>query len=107
MPPNNRQDKEVQFVIQIWQLLTDAAGFTEAELRAGVADEHRRALLGVDMVCGWFKCATSCGGQVGPEVVLKRCVGCQTTLYCGPLCQKRDWEEGDHKARCMKKPMDV
>ena len=33
---------------------------------------------------------------------LKICKRCKMTLYCSKLCQKRDWNFGDHHTKCKK-----
>ncbi len=46
---------------------------------------------------GSVKACWKCGAQGLP---LKKCAGCDVALYCGAGCQKVDWKEGGHKAKC-------
>ena len=45
-----------------------------------------------------------CGGckQFFENVKMKKCSKC-SLLYCSAECQKKDWEEGDHKYRCRRR----
>jgi len=45
-----------------------------------------------------------CGGckQYFKNVKMKKCARC-SMRYCSVECQKRDWEEGDHKYRCARR----
>lgn len=43
----------------------------------------------------------SCGLKDGVgEGSLKRCTGCQSALYCGKECQKKEWR--GHKKTCQR-----
>ena len=33
---------------------------------------------------------------------LKKCKKCKIVYYCSKLCQKRDWNEGNHRLHCMR-----
>jgi TPR repeat protein len=39
-------------------------------------------------------------GVIGPLKAFKVCPQCKTARYCGPECQKHDWNAGEHKRTC-------
>jgi hypothetical protein len=42
-----------------------------------------------------------CAGPECDKVGEKRCSRCLCVSYCGPMCQRADWD-GGHKAHCKK-----
>ncbi|EKM50120.1 uncharacterized protein PHACADRAFT_264672 [Phanerochaete carnosa HHB-10118-sp] len=49
--------------------------------------------------CGWGECLCSVHK---PAHRMKICKGCWVVAYCGPRCQKNDWENGGHQKDCRK-----
>ena len=46
-----------------------------------------------------YCCNTGCE-FVAPRMDFKMCGGCKLLRYCGPVCQKIDWTQGEHKHEC-------
>ncbi|KAG8983855.1 hypothetical protein FRB94_009925 [Tulasnella sp. JGI-2019a] len=91
------ETKQLVPLIKFWRDLGQIVGIKERELRA----ERRRGMhqnLDGAVGCAWIKCVA-----FDRELDAGRmfwCARCHKAVYCGPLCQKRDWEEGNHKLRC-------
>ncbi|KZV61531.1 hypothetical protein PENSPDRAFT_293280 [Peniophora sp. CONT] len=50
--------------------------------------------------CAWSGCERYCKEVVGMR--LSACKGCGQVRYCGRECQRSDWTNGGHKARCRR-----
>ncbi|KAG8916476.1 hypothetical protein FRC01_003126 [Tulasnella sp. 417] len=71
------------------------AGLSEAELRKAAIAERQNAQGGI-VGCSWYRCVLY---RQATDQVMNWCAGCRKVVYCGYLCQSRDWEEG-HKDVC-------
>jgi len=85
-------------LVGCWEKLGAKLGISEEELRAERRLERKAATGGV-IGCGWYKCPMY---ELGTEKEMFRCIRCKKVVYCRPLCQKKDWEEGTHKVDCAK-----
>lgn len=47
------------------------------------------------------RCCRFCGAHLPKGGTRFRCSGCYLASYCGADCQRRDWEERDHKSVCQ------
>ncbi|KAG8983856.1 hypothetical protein FRB93_006930 [Tulasnella sp. JGI-2019a] len=86
-------------LMRFWRDLGDVIGLKEEKLRAELKKEMKRR-LGDAVGCNWIECAAF-NLELDPCMTF-RCASCKKTVYCGVLCQKRDWEEGGHGSRCGK-----
>ncbi|KAG9041077.1 hypothetical protein FS837_012766 [Tulasnella sp. UAMH 9824] len=72
------------------------AGLNETELRKAAIAERQKAQGGI-VGCSWYRCVLY---RQATDQVMNWCAGCRKVVYCGYLCQSRDWEEG-HKDECQ------
>lgn len=55
-----------------------------------------RAVI-TEACCGWRECKKK---EVDEDDAFKSCTECKIERYCSRRCQKKDWNEGDHKRLC-------
>lgn len=72
--------------VQWWEILAEKVGIKEDDLRSEAEAESMQGAA-VGMGCSWFKCPMFRREAVRATSV--RCAGCQVSVYCGLLCQKR------------------
>ncbi|KAG8949461.1 hypothetical protein FRC04_008560 [Tulasnella sp. 424] len=72
------------------------ADLKEADLRKAAIEERQEAQGGI-VGCSWYRCVLY---RQATDQVMHWCAGCRKVVYCGFLCQSRDWEEG-HKDQCQ------
>jgi len=93
------QHGKARMALKWWQELAAVVNITEAGLRKEL-EADRKQVTGGAVGCSWFKCVRF--EQECDPSLLFQCSGCQRSIYCGRLCQTRDWEEGGHKGKCRK-----
>ncbi|KZV64831.1 hypothetical protein PENSPDRAFT_756975 [Peniophora sp. CONT] len=64
----------------------------------GFDERKERDRLAV-RTCSWRACPYSLMPASKPLMV---CKGCQENRYCSSTCQRSDWKEGGHRARCRR-----
>ncbi|KAG8994549.1 hypothetical protein FRB94_009796 [Tulasnella sp. JGI-2019a] len=87
----------VRSMLKFWENLGNVVGLSEKQLRAEAAKGQKGEANSDVIGCSWVKCPMyeqECAGETF------RCAGCRRAMYCRLDCQKRDWEEGDHKMEC-------
>ncbi|KAI0321577.1 hypothetical protein OF83DRAFT_1098704 [Amylostereum chailletii] len=78
-------------LIAAWKDLGSAAGLDEDR-------EKARFQRHAAHYCSWKECTYYIHRSA---TALQVCRGCEAR-YCGRTCQKSDWKEGGHKARCRR-----
>ncbi|GJE85239.1 hypothetical protein PsYK624_013170 [Phanerochaete sordida] len=79
-----------QPLLATWRIIGDA-------VRPPPAPEDEPAAFGALERCAWARCLCSVHRPGHP---MRVCKGCSAVGYCGPRCQKSDWDEGGHRERC-------
>ncbi|VDB95354.1 unnamed protein product [Peniophora sp. CBMAI 1063] len=79
-------------VIQCWLDLGNALRLDEHAER--IRYQETRARL-----CSWSACVYH---EEHAQGALALCKGCGEARYCSRACQRRDWKEGGHKAKCRR-----
>ncbi|VDC05467.1 unnamed protein product [Peniophora sp. CBMAI 1063] len=75
-------------LIDDWRSLGETAGLQEEE-------EMNHPV----QLCTWRRCQYY---TVRPPTPARKCQGCGEACYCSRECQKRDWRDGGHRARCRR-----
>ncbi|KZV70228.1 hypothetical protein PENSPDRAFT_455102 [Peniophora sp. CONT] len=82
-------------LLEAWQALGDAMDLDEAREKLEFEHESKRA---ADRRCSWNECQYHAKKPPKTRV----CVGCNEARYCSRACQRKDWREGGHRARCKR-----
>ncbi|KAG9002554.1 hypothetical protein FRB94_005808 [Tulasnella sp. JGI-2019a] len=96
--------ENIESSIEWWEDLGKEVGVTECDLRSELCHDHEE-VIGVAIGCSWFKCMMY--EQECDPTGMFRCAGCSRAMYCGIVCQSRDWDEGNHQSTCQKEPNEV
>ncbi|VDB82896.1 unnamed protein product [Peniophora sp. CBMAI 1063] len=87
--------KHLADLTEVWTALGTAIALEEETEKR----DYERELKRWSMVCAWKECKYH---NEKPPTPLNHCKGCREVKYCSLACQKKDWREGEHKARCRK-----
>ncbi|VDB82900.1 unnamed protein product [Peniophora sp. CBMAI 1063] len=87
--------KQLTDLLIAWTALGTSIGLDEETERR----DYEREVKRMSMVCAWKECKYH---TEKPPTSLHSCKGCGEVKYCSRDCQRKDWIDGEHKARCRR-----